>query len=152
MRNKRTAPPYFYTIGHTQNTGNESLRPNWTPTLTRAAPRQRNAVRRPRSTFRSPDAHCAASDWLTMRASKNPVPAQKIDASIQTCISPTSHTLGLTASTINGKHVMVSKILLTPACLTIAPMSIRHGASGTAAISACFDRSSPFTDRTRSRD
>ena len=44
MRNKRTAPPYFYTIGHTQNTGNESLRPNWTPTLTRAAPRQRNPL------------------------------------------------------------------------------------------------------------
>ena len=41
-----------------------------------------------------------------------------------------SHALGLTASTVDGKHVRVSKILLTPACLTIAPMSIHHGTSG----------------------
>ena len=79
------------------------------------------------------------------------MPTQKIDTPIQTRISLTSHALGLTASTINGKHVRVSKSLLTPACLTTVPISIHHGASGTAAISACPDRSRPFTDGSCSR-
>ena len=65
------------------------------------------------------------------------MPAQKIDTAIQTRISLYTNisrapARAATASTIDGKHVRVSKILLTPACLTIAPWLNPEEASNTA--------------------